>query len=407
MTRGQHDGYAVDRQRIHEDLRDLVELGPRFTGSPAEREARAFVRGRLDRLGLEVTEFPYTFPGWELRSRPTLQVLAPEALDLDALAFIYCAGTDGKPVEGVLAPVGTHRVIGCFDWTKYAIVDDGRTVAFVSARPDGPAIPQPLDAESVVLPHFIVGRDVLDRFDAWLAEGRKVSVRGTIDAAYGYRGEAADVIARYRPEQPSPFRLVLCGHLDSMYECPGANDNGGGVVALLELARAIAAEPPPFAVDLIWFTGEESDLAGSRALVDSLDDADLAQIRLLINLDGIAETADQLHVWSSSEALESQLRDSIERHVMRPEWNPNVHYTFPPKLGSDHIPYAVRGVPVVMMTGFEMCRYHSPEDVFYPELATNVAGVVRLVWEMLGAVDTSAEAPQIFHGQSVPMTVGR
>ena len=48
---------------------------------------------------------------------------------------------------------------------------------------------------------------------------------------------------------------------------PGADDNASGTAALLELARRLAASPPPRSVLIIHFDAEEWELAGSRAFV--------------------------------------------------------------------------------------------------------------------------------------------
>ena len=34
--------------------------------------------------------------------------------------------------------------------------------------------------------------------------------------------------------------IVICGHYDTHWQCPGATDNGGGTVIAMELARLLA-----------------------------------------------------------------------------------------------------------------------------------------------------------------------
>lgn len=389
------------------DWRDLLSIGPRFTGSQAEREAREFVLSRLADLTLETTTFEYDYPGWELLERPTFSVTSPERLDMSALAFIYCAGTGEDGISGRLELLGNHRVIGCFDWTKFAILDAfDDVIGYVSVRPDGPPIPQPLDKGSAVLPHFILGAENLERLVGWATRGERVEVTGTIRARYGFRGRSANILARYAAPNPGAFRLVICGHLDSMYDCPGANDNGGGVVGLLALARAVSRTLLQFDVDLIWFTGEEWDLAGSRAYVKTLGEEAISEIRLVVNLDGIAETAEQLHVWSGNEDLEAQLRALISKQQSGVVERPQVHYTFPPKPGSDHVPFERRGAPVVMFTGFEMCRYHSPDDTYRPEQGRNIANVAALVWHLIANLDSAGGTAPLFRGHRARNVVG-
>ena len=51
---------------------------------------------------------------------------------------------------------------------------------------------------------------------------------------------------------------VIGAHYDAPEECPGANDNGTGTAALLELARLISTEPPRRArLRLAFFVNEE------------------------------------------------------------------------------------------------------------------------------------------------------
>jgi hypothetical protein len=51
--------------------------------------------------------------------------------------------------------------------------------------------------------------------------------------------------------------VVVGAHYDSVYGCPGANDNGSGVAALLELARGFAAAKPARTVRFVAFANEE------------------------------------------------------------------------------------------------------------------------------------------------------
>ena len=55
-----------------------------------------------------------------------------------------------------------------------------------------------------------------------------------------------------------PDEIVIVGaHYDTVYQCPGANDNGTGVAALLALARRLAKTPLPRTVRFVAFVNEE------------------------------------------------------------------------------------------------------------------------------------------------------
>jgi hypothetical protein len=51
--------------------------------------------------------------------------------------------------------------------------------------------------------------------------------------------------------------VVVGAHYDSVSQCPGANDNGSGVAALLALARALAGARPARTLRFVGFVNEE------------------------------------------------------------------------------------------------------------------------------------------------------
>ena len=67
----------------------------------------------------------------------------------------------------------------------------------------------------------------------------------------------------------------------------GANDNGSGTVALIELAEALSANPPARSVILAWFTGEEQGLWGSEYMA-AYPPVPIELIKACINLDVIS-----------------------------------------------------------------------------------------------------------------------
>lgn len=64
--------------------------------------------------------------------------------------------------------------------------------------------------------------------------------------------------------------LVIGAHFDAVTGSPGADDNGTGTAALLELARVLKAVPMRRTVRMIFFNLEEVGLVGSAAYVRQL-----------------------------------------------------------------------------------------------------------------------------------------
>jgi Zn-dependent M28 family amino/carboxypeptidase len=72
---------------------------------------------------------------------------------------------------------------------------------------------------------------------------------------------AGHAVANIETETPGMQRrdmiLILGAHYDTAGNLPGANDNGSGVAALLELARHFATAKPARTIRWVFFTNEE------------------------------------------------------------------------------------------------------------------------------------------------------
>jgi len=98
--------------------------------------------------------------------------------------------------------------------------------------------------------------------------------------------EGKNIIARKNGYGKGRKKLIVCAHYDSVEDSPGADDNGSGVAALLELARILAALPVENTVELIAFDLEEYGMVGSKKYVELLDSSNESLLGA-INLDMI------------------------------------------------------------------------------------------------------------------------
>ncbi|WP_208597688.1 M28 family peptidase [Desulfogranum mediterraneum] len=69
------------------------------------------------------------------------------------------------------------------------------------------------------------------------------------------------------PGRLFPEEVIVVGaHYDTVSNSPGANDNGSGVAALLELARLLAGSSPQRSVRLVAFANEEPPFFASNTM---------------------------------------------------------------------------------------------------------------------------------------------
>ena len=84
--------------------------------------------------------------------------------------------------------------------------------------------------------------------------------------------------------------VVVGGHLDSVHQGPGINDDGSGVSTMLETAEQMKALgiTPRNKVRFIFFSGEEQGLLGSDYYVSQLSKKQIQDISVMLDFDMLA-----------------------------------------------------------------------------------------------------------------------
>ena len=81
------------------------------------------------------------------------------------------------------------------------------------------------------------------------------------------QGQYANILAF--PDRALKEVVLVGAHCDSVPMCPGADDNGSAVAAMLGCAAACSLWRPELPVVFVAFNCEEDGLAGSRDFVAS------------------------------------------------------------------------------------------------------------------------------------------
>lgn len=160
-----------------------------------------------------------------------------------ALVALQWRGPSPKPAD---APSGAFSATRAFDVLRTTIG----------------AVPHPIGSEA--------NRAVRDRIVARLADlGYETRVRHEFACdAYSVCGWTDNIVA-HPPGQSGGPMVMMTAHYDSVPAGPGASDDGTGVAALLEIARAVRTEhflnPIMFLID----DGEEAGLLGAEAFLQT------------------------------------------------------------------------------------------------------------------------------------------
>lgn len=214
--------------------------------------------------------------------------------------------------------------------------------------------------------------------------------------------------------------VYLTAHYDSYLDSPGANDNGTGLAALLEMACLLkeVEKSLPVNVHLVFMGAEEVGILGSRVYVNTNIEA-LKGCKVVINFDtfggnegpyigvskGIHETqgegiGDQLDPILLNRALEGPegewrlLHPALFPMIMAnnyPEWVQNVVDSaanllemdiYTKSLLSDHLSFAQAGIPAISIQSREH-QIHSINDTPENLNSETIASCFLLSWEVL------------------------
>jgi hypothetical protein len=111
-----------------------------------------------------------------------------------------------------------------------------------------------------------------------------------------------NIVGIINGSEPNTGVIVVGGHYDStdMFNqenapnwAPGADDNGSGVAAIIEMARILSKQTPRRTLVFVLFSAEEHDRQGSRAFVRDYIQAMNIPVEVMINIDTIGSNNDR------------------------------------------------------------------------------------------------------------------
>ncbi len=208
------------------------------------------------------------------------------------------------------------------------------------------------------------------------------------------RREATVEEQQHIQEILSALRLQHGARMDSIQN--GADDDGSGSMAVLEVARAMAAAPekPGRSILFVWHTGEELGLFGARYFTDHPTVPREAMVAD-INADMIGRgRPDDVEAGGpgyvqliGTRRLSTELGDIVEAVNTDENHGLTFDYTFDADghpqnyyCRSDHYMYARYGIPIVFMSTGGHRDYHQltdePQYIDYDKLA-RVAGFMQ------------------------------
>jgi hypothetical protein len=163
-----------------------------------------------------------------------------------------------------------------------------------------------------------------------------------------------NVVARLEGREPGGAILLAC-HYDSVAAGPGASDDGAGVAAVLEIARALKARAQPrHSVILLIDDGEETGLLGAHVFTDQHPWA--KDVRAVVNIDSRGTSGDSW-MYETGSANEWMVR-LLARTIPRPAMN-SITYTLYKQMQND------TDFTVFKAAGFQGANFANIDDVVH------------------------------------------
>ncbi len=232
-------------------------------------------------------------------------------------------------------------------------------------------------------------------------------------------------------DKDHPEEIVLIGaHFDAVPGSPGADDDGTGTAALLEVARVLHGRTFERSVRLVWFNGEEVGLVGSRKYAAAARKAmqeKRAEIVVMLSVemmgyfsdepnsqkspipkiegvfdpptvaDFIALAGTQKHA-AMLTLIETSMREAAPGlKTVAPTFIPDLPFTPPDLLRSDHAPFLAIGIPAFLIgdtANFRSPHYHQPTDTIETIDAKRFGLCVKGVAGAVEVLANRAELPK-------------
>jgi len=181
----------------------------------------------------------------------------------------------------------------------------------------------------------------------------------------------------------------------------GADDNGTGSTAVMEIAKAFTSMDikPSHNIMFILFSGEELGLLGSIFFVRN-PTVPLNKISLVINFDMIGTLeGDNVKIFGGSRitGLDVLVRSFVQKYPFRTSMTNSAGG------GSDHAPFVNAGVPTIFFHTGSHRFYHTPDDDIGIIDFDGLTWITRFVFQLAYEFDHQKFKKAIFmRGERVP-----
>ncbi len=359
------------------------EAGGRLTGSEQNVKAQHILMQHLQKARLNARLERFEMPGWK-RGADVVRMVQPASRTLRAVALGYVDKTPAFKAPLIYGFSGQKRILDSLDVKgkivlvgfekpksgpkpfraqviRFAAKNGARAVLFINKKIGGLCLAGTSSFQGVPapIPAFSLTREEGLWLKRLLKAGQTVVLEMEV-RSYCTNVKTANVVLTLPGTVPD--KIVLGAHFDSWDLGQGSIDNGLGTAILFEVARLIKKYRLRnyYTLEFVWFNGEELGLWGSKKYVEMHQNE---SIIAMLNMDMTGRPTG-FNVMGFTEFLPFFERllpflggFNLDRGIVNSPWT-----------NSDHMPFMLRGIPVITLTAHldkeQVNYYHSFGDTF-------------------------------------------
>ena len=375
---------------------ELATMGPRNAGTPQEERVADMINDRMKENKINCDRQRFEFQTFEIDSSFLIvngETFMPEFIGMNPF---------NGPVDFREDMVLYDEMIELEEGQNKLMIADSPEMFFMALQAAGKAF-------------VMLSSEDYSKLKEQSGRTAQLGIKGQLTSRSSSNIEA--VLGNNDSEAGA---IYLTAHYDSYLESPGANDNGTGLAALLEMASILKQVEPslPVNVHLVFMGAEEVGILGSRVYVNTHIEA-LKDCKLVINFDtfggnegpyiavsegvngtpeeGIRDHLDKVMLNRALEGPDGKwrlLHPALFPLVMAnnyPEWAQNIVDStanaldmeiYTRSLMSDHLSFAQAGIPAISIQSREH-QIHSINDTPENMNSETIASCFLLSWEVL------------------------
>lgn len=377
------------------------EAGGRLTGTVENEKAQEILISELKKVGISARKEFFEMPGW-VRGNDRVEMLEPTFRQLRAVALGYVDRTDAFQAPLIYGFCGQKEILDSLNIKgkivligyerpkkgrkplraqviRYAAKNGAKGVLFINRKIGGLCLAGTSSFQGIPapIPAFSLSKEEGLWLKRLVQNGHNVKLQIAVHS-HCKPIRTSNIVVTLPGKVKD--KVVLGAHFDSWDLGQGSIDNGLGTAILFDMARLIHEFHPDnyYTIEFVWFNGEELGLWGSKKYMEKHKNQPIVA---MLNMDmtgrptGLNAMGFDAFLPFFKRLAPKLAGFNLTSGIVNKPWT-----------NSDHMPFMLRGIPVITLTAHldkeQVNYYHSFGDTFdkvRADYLSQASGLIAIV----------------------------